>query len=546
MFGRLSAILLFLYVGPAFGQLPIAQNESAANDVGEQRLASQGIDASVDGIRNFLREMSTSEFDDRMIGQLIDKLDSPVYTERIQSQRRLICQPRLPLERLEKASRSESREKAYRVHVILQTWMPAQQALVQAALSLISRKKYVGLAKEVFAVVHVFKDAPSILRGAETAIHETVLPLDADFLKSQLDDQDPRFVRLAMIGLVQLAATFSGDELLQWARNRKLDEQARLIAAQSVVDSGDRRALPVFVELLGAQDVRTAARSNLVLRKLTGQKTEFSLADDASRSKGIEQWRQWIEEHGNTFKMQIPLANVTLGRSSLNGHTLIASGYRNEVIELDGNGNVVWNYTAPGAWSAEKMSNGDVLIASYQLNKVIEVSPEKAIVWDFDLPGVLNARPLDNGNILASSHSENRVVEVDRNKRIVWTYTAKTQCHDAIRLDNGNTLICTNDDVLEVDPTGNVVWSFPAEQAYGIDSLPSGNVLIAKLNGSVIEVDRQSNAILWTYHFPSPVDVYRTEEGNTLITGSQSAVEIDSDKKTVWTRDNMQFGSVRK
>jgi outer membrane protein assembly factor BamB len=253
-----------------------------------------------------------------------------------------------------------------------------------------------------------------------------------------------------------------------------------------------------------------------------------------------------LQDHGDSFELRIPLAGVKLGRSALNGNTLIATGYRNEVIELDPAGNEVWKYSAPGAWSAEKLDNGNVLIASYQLNKVLEVSPAKEIAWEFELPGVLSARPLDNGNILASSHSGNRVVEVNRDKVVVWTYTSNTQCHDAIRLENGNTLVCTNDNVVEVDSAGDVVWSFPAEQAYGIDTLDNGNLLVAKLNGAVIEVDRQSNAILWTYNFPSPVDVFRTEEGTTLITGSQSAVEINDRKETVWSRDQLQFGSVRK
>jgi outer membrane protein assembly factor BamB len=138
------------------------------------------------------------------------------------------------------------------------------------------------------------------------------------------------------------------------------------------------------------------------------------------------------------------------------------------------------------------------------------------------------------------------VLEIAPDKTVVWEYVAGTQCHDAIRLESGDTLVCTANEVMQVDPNGNVIWRFGADQAYGIDIVENGNVLIAKLGGEVIEVDRSTNEIIWKFEFASPVDVYRTDEGTTLVTGAQSVVEIDADKNVLWTKDICNFGSARK
>jgi len=51
----------------------------------------------------------------------------------------------------------------------------------------------------------------------------------------------------------------------------------------------------------------------------------------------------------------------------------------------------------------------------------------------------------------------NRVLEVMREKKIIWKFQSKNHCYDAHRLLNGNTLIATNLNVIEVRSNGKTV-----------------------------------------------------------------------------------------
>ncbi len=539
---RIFAILV-LASGGCFS--PALAGPQEDSEKYQQALIAQGVDPSPEGLRQFFRDITATSFDDQLIDRLIAQLNSDDYMERIEAQRKLICQARLPIDKLERASLNGSPEKAYRARIVLQTWVPARRQLIESALALVAKQQIAGLAEEILATARLVPDLSTLQRPFEAALRATVTAADTLRLQATLEDENPLVTRLAMTGLVELADESWGDRLLAWADRADLDPFARILAATRALDLSDRRAFQPLIDLIRSDNSLAAVQAHVILKKVTGQRIPLVVSDPETRSQCVEQWNVWLANEGAVCPLNIPVALAKLGRSSLNGNTLIATGYRNEVIELDPDGNEVWKYTAQGAWSAEKMASGNYLIASYQQNKVLIVSPEKHVVWEYDLPGVLNARPLENGNVLASSHSENRVLEIDEDKNVVWKYSANSQCHDAMRLENGNTLICTNEDVIEVNPQGEVAWRYPAPQAYGIDVLENGNILVAHLNGSVSEVTRDQT-VVWTYRFPSPVDVFRTETGTTIITGSQSSIEIDAEKNPVWTRENMQFGSVRR
>jgi hypothetical protein len=365
-------------------------------------------------------------------------------------------------------------------------------------------------------------------------------------LISHVEGHDPLLAHLALAACLSLDDFSQPDRLLRWGSRTELSDLDRLKSVLALAQLNDKRALPALVELLAVQDRAVATRANMALRNLTGHRVVLVPTDPDAVADVRRQWSEWLARSPASFEMRLEDLQLRGRRSNLSGNTLLALGYKNRVIELNPKGEEVWSFEALGVWSAEKTETGDVLLACYQENKVKLVSPQKAVLWEYEIPGVLKAHALDNGNVLAAAHSANKVVEISPEKKVVWEFTAETQCHDAARMDNGNTLICTANELLEVDAAGTVAWRFPAEQAYGIDLLPDGNVLVAKLGGEVIEVDRSANAIIWTYQFGSPVDVYRTDEGTTLITGAQTVVELDADKNVIWTKDICNFGSARK
>ncbi len=232
-----------------------------------------------------------------------------------------------------------------------------------------------------------------------------------------------------------------------------------------------------------------------------------------------------------------------------NGNVLITDRDNVSVVELNRLKESVWSFTRQddpglsGPTSAERLANGNTLITDRAGDRVIEVTPDKRVVWaygaqrDSTAPGSLvdpcSATRLANGNTLITDNGGGtRVLEVksgDYNASaanlgytsasIVWRYGRDNEAgagpgqltapRRATRLANGDTLIVdsaeqgsTVDRVVEVNPSGNIVWSFdgrgvsPAIRPADAVRLPDGTtVIVGETAGSVYVVDAQGHAL---------------------------------------------------
>lgn len=142
----------------------------------------------------------------------------------------------------------------------------------------------------------------------------------------------------------------------------------------------------------------------------------------------------------------------------------------------------------------------------------------RTIVWQFS--GMLGGADLDpraverlgNGNTLITSRDGLGVYEIDPDGDVVWSYTQSDYPglvpFHATRLGDGNTLIVsrTQDTVLEVDSAGSIVWQYgsPDDDTRLIDPftafrLPNGNTLIADNQACrVVEVTPEG-VVAWQY-----------------------------------------------
>ena len=138
-------------------------------------------------------------------------------------------------------------------------------------------------------------------------------------------------------------------------------------------------------------------------------------------------------------------------RKLRNGNYLVCHEGDGTVREYDPTGKVVWSYkldlggrpASPGhgpeghgveVFGAIRLENGHTLIAGGNNNRVLEVNRDGKIVWSIDqkeLPGITLAwvttlRVLPNGNIIfGNTHAgpENpQLIEVSRDKKVVWTF----------------------------------------------------------------------------------------------------------------------------
>jgi len=237
--------------------------------------------------------------------------------------------------------------------------------------------------------------------------------------------------------------------------------------------------------------------------------------------------------------LALPLADtktIQLSNSgqALTGFRLIVNYEESKVVEIDGEGRIVWEleelfYPA----DAELLVNGNVLITEQADGAVREYNRKGDVVWEYtDLQRPRSASKLPNGNVLISDPTANRVVEISPDKKVVWEYTKKQagkavfRPYDVERLTNGNTLIVDFDDskgsrVFEVSPDNRIVWEYKGT-FLDADRLPNGNTLVCRSTGKgkafeVLEIT-PNKQIAWRITTKDyPYDVDRLPDGNTIV-----------------------------
>jgi len=269
-----------------------------------------------------------------------------------------------------------------------------------------------------------------------------------------------------------------------------------------------------------------------------------------------------------------------------------------KLLEIDLNGNIVWNYThKPNEevhgtiFDAELLPNGHILlVVNFVENltkwwgdnlhaQIIEITRKGDIVWQYDLywqffdnHQIHDVDKLENGNILIADTSQDRVIEVAMDHQIVWewkaidwfvppedwdpespdiNYNDWTHLNDADRLSDGHTLISLRNlyKVVEVNETGHIVWEWGNQTNLGHphnpDKLLNGNVLICDSGyNRIIEVNTTTNEIVWMYEgtLSWPRDADRLPNGNTLIADSLNdrVIEITPEKEIVWEQTGLK------
>ncbi len=143
--------------------------------------------------------------------------------------------------------------------------------------------------------------------------------------------------------------------------------------------------------------------------------------------------------------------DTRLVRKLANKNYLVCHEADGCVKEYDGDGKVVWEYkldlanrkASPGhgpeghgtsVYGAVRLESGHTLIAGGNNNRVIEVDAKGKIVWELDhkdLEGIVLAwvttlQVLPNGNIvIGNCHATEKnpqLIEITREKKVVWTF----------------------------------------------------------------------------------------------------------------------------
>ncbi len=225
------------------------------------------------------------------------------------------------------------------------------------------------------------------------------------------------------------------------------------------------------------------------------------------------------------------------------GNVLLNTG-PGSVQEVTPDKRVVWHWDGkPKEGSSDRveihgfqrLKNGLTMIAETGNRRIIEVDKSGRIVHETPLTvdhpdshrDTRLVRKLDNGNYLACHEGDGVVREYDPQGTVVWSYKLDlagrpeqgghdghgTHVFSAIRLKSGNTLIGGGDNnrVIEVDPSGKIVWSVDCNELPGIrlfwittlQQLPNGNLIIGNThagpdNPQLIEISHEKK-VVWTF-----------------------------------------------
>ena len=159
---------------------------------------------------------------------------------------------------------------------------------------------------------------------------------------------------------------------------------------------------------------------------------------------------------------------------------------------------------------------------------------------------------LSSGTIVFARGTGASIVRQD--KKIIWNYNAPagTEIHSASPIDRDRVLVMQNGDPAMVMVINTLSGS--VEQQVALDTgnaknprgqfghvrlTPAGNYLAAHMDLSkVVEYTPDGRAV-WGVKAESPWAAVRLRNGNTLISGGESAYvrEIDKSGKTVWELD---------
>ena len=166
-----------------------------------------------------------------------------------------------------------------------------------------------------------------------------------------------------------------------------------------------------------------------------------------------------------------------------------------------------------------RLKNGNTSIVESGVGRIIEVDKKGKIVHEIPMKkdGRQNTRWVrftPEGNHLVTSENPGVVTEYNRKGEIVWEYLINTRCYGAIRLKNGNTLICSGSghSVVEVTPQKKVVWEISttvpgSDITLGwmtaLQELPSGNIVAGNChageeNPQIFEITKDKK-VVWEF-----------------------------------------------
>jgi hypothetical protein len=506
----------------------------------EKTLKDAGIGTEDAALLKFFQDRLIADADREKLVAAIKELGDDSFAVRESAEDRLMKAGRAALPMLHNAQNHRDPEIASRVRHCLERLDDGSDfRLTTAATRLLSHRKPEGAAKVLLDFLPLADD-----NYLQESIFAALVSL------SVKDGKADELIRSAVESKVverRCAAAFvlsqAGEQDRKLAAKLMQDAEpsVRFQAATSLLRAGVKDAVPELMRLLTDGPAALAYQAEDMLYRLPQDKppsANLGSADDASRKKARAAWEAWWKD--NADNVDIAKAKLDL---AVKGLTIVCE-LNGRVWECGKDGKMTWEIAKDlgGPVDACVLPGGRVLICEYHSSRVTERDHDGKVLWTHTTNGnPVSCQRLANGNTLIASGGE--VVEVTRDHKVVQRIAATNGIiWTAYKGKNGNILYCeSGGNVVEVDAGGKRLRS---AQVSGLNSwgdaelLPNGNVLVAKYNeNQVAEID-WSGKVVWKADTPNPTYASRLVNGNVLTSrgGNATVAEIDRNGKDVWTQ----------
>ena len=182
------------------------------------------------------------------------------------------------------------------------------------------------------------------------------------------------------------------------------------------------------------------------------------------------------------------------------------------VMEITQDKRVVFSFSTTGqVWSCQRLLDGNTMVGAASKGRLLVVNPEGMIVKTIPLlsrPGhscLRNARQIANGHSLVAEESAHAAREYSAKGKLVREIKVSFAPFSAVRLENGNTVICGQQTMVEVDRADKIIWSVEGKDLpelgirwfAGIQVLPSRNIFVCNAGGRIpfFEISRDKRVI---------------------------------------------------
>lgn len=322
------------------------------------------------------------------------------------------------------------------------------------------------------------------------------------------------------------------------------DLGVRQAAAAALTVAGDKEAVPVLIDLLGELPVEKTWSAQDILHQLAGDKAPLATMGEKpeERKRYRDAWADWWKNNAASTD----LAKLISSPGYL-GYTLLIEVSNNNsigrVAEVGRDGKIRWqigNLHYPV--DAQVLPGERVLVTEWDGNKVIEYDFRGNQIWKKEgfTGRATNSQRLPNGNTFICTTNE--LLEVDRTGKAVYTIRVNQGLTAGYRGANGDIVCLRNDgQCVRYDTAGKELKSFPSNRdtswTSGIDLARNGNVLITQPspNQKVTEYSPDGKVVK-EWNAPQVTTATKLSNGNILAAShnDQKVIELDPSGKQVW------------